>query len=349
MKKHNRSRPRKPNRITAEDVAREIGVSVMTVSRVLNKKANVAEGTREKVLHTAMRLGYVPNRIAQSLVTRKSFTIGVIVPEISHSFFPDVIRGIEEVVYTTRYNLLFIHSAEDQKREEAAIQTLEENQVDGILISMAQTVKKYTIYRRVVESGKHIVFYDRCARRLGMSCVSIDDIETARQLTGHLIQHGYKEIAHLSGSLKVSIGRDRLKGYQKALIEHNIAMNDELIVESGFHEMGGYNAMKVLLESSKKKIPRAVLAVNDPAAFGAMQAILDMGYRIPEDIAIVGFSNDVRSAFAPTPLTTVNQQPYDIGRKAAQKLLRHIDNPDEPVEHIIVNTEHIIRRSCGCP
>ncbi len=349
MKKSNWSRPVKPKRITAEDVAQELGVSVMTVSRVLNKKANVADGTREKVLHTAMRLGYIPNRIAQSLVTRKSFTIGVIVPEISHSFFPDVIRGIEEVVYHTRYNLLFIHSAEDQKREEAAIQTLEENQVDGILISMAQTVKKYTLYRRVAENGKPIVFYDRYARRLGISCVSINDIETARQLTGHLIQHGYKRIAHLSGSQKVSIGRDRLKGYQKALIEHSVPVTDDLIVESGFHEMGGYNAMKVLLEMPKKKIPRAVVAVNDPAAFGAMQAINEMRYRIPEDIAIVGFSNDIRSEFAPTPLTTVNQQPYEIGRKAAQKLLRHIENPDEPVEHIIVNTEHIIRHSCGCP
>ncbi len=348
MKKEHKKYSGRPGRVTATDVAKELGISVMTVSRVLNKKPNVADDTREKVMQTAMRLGYIPNRIARSLVTRKSYTIGVIVPEITHSFFPDVIRGIEEVVYNTGYNLLFIHSAEDESREKKAIQTLEENQVDGILLSMAQTVKKYSFYRKLIENRKPLVFFDRCAKRLGASCVGINDVEMARHMTEHMIHHGYKRIAHLQGSKNVSIGRDRLLGFRKALEENNLTVNEDLIIESDFHEKGGYSAMISLLELPKKMLPRAVVAVNDPAAFGAMQAILEKGYRIPEDIAVVGFSDDVRAPFTPTPLTTVNQRPYDVGCKAAQKLLRHIDNPNERVEYLMIKTEPIIRRSCGC-
>jgi DNA-binding LacI/PurR family transcriptional regulator len=348
MKKSNKQNPRLQKRVTVEDVARELGVSAMTVSRVLNKKPNVDDKTREKVKQTATRLGYIPNHIARSLVTNKTYTIGVIVPEITHSFFPDVIRGIEEVVYNTGYHLLFIHSAENIKREESAIQTLEANRVDGILISMAQSVKNYSFYRKVIQTGRPIIFFDRCAKRLGTSSVSIDDVESAKQITNHLINHRYKTLAHLSGSETVSIGRDRFLGFKNALAEHGIPLREELVVESGFHEEGGYTAMMSLLRKPKNKIPRAVVAVNDPAAFGAMQAIFEEGYRIPEDIAIVGFSNDIRSAFTQTPLTTINQLPYEVGRKAAEKLLKHIENPDEPVEHIIIKTEQIIRRSCGC-
>jgi DNA-binding LacI/PurR family transcriptional regulator len=348
MKTKSKLRSGIPKRLTAQDVARELGVSTMTVSRVLNKKPNVEESTRKRVLKTALRLGYIPNHIARSLVTRKTYTIGVIVPEITHSFFPDVIRGIEEVVYKTGYHLMFVHSAENVQREEEAIRMLEAKQVDGILISMAQSVKDYSCYRRIIKTGRPIIFFDRCARRLGTSTIGIDDVESSRLMTNHLIEHGYRRIAHLSGSIHVSIGRDRLTGFRKALAEHNIPFPDKWLIESGYHEVGGYKAMMSVLEMSPRNIPRAVVAVNDPAAFGAMQAIAEKGYRIPEDIAIVGFSNDVRSPFTSTPLTTVNQLPYDVGRKAAEKLLKHIDNPLEPIEHIVIKTEQIIRRSCGC-
>jgi DNA-binding LacI/PurR family transcriptional regulator len=347
-RKKKRINSKLPGRVTVKDVAQELNISTMTVSRVLNKKPNVSEETREKVLQTALRLGYIPNHIARSLVTRKTFTIGVIVPEITHSFFPDVIRGIEEAVYKTGYNLLFIHSAEDSTREEEAIQTLASKQVDGILISTAQTVKDFTLYRRMIESGKPLIFFDRYVKRLGTSCVGIDDVDMAQRMTEHLIGHGYRRIAHLSGPKTVSIGRDRLRGYMKALAGASIPAPGELIVESGFHEQGGYRAMLSLLENSAVEIPRAVVAVNDPAAFGAMQAIVEKGYRIPDDIAVVGFSDDIRAPYASTPLTTVNQLPYEVGKKAAEKLLKHIDNPDEPVENLFIKTEQVIRRSCGC-
>ncbi|NOX38268.1 MAG: LacI family transcriptional regulator [Calditrichaeota bacterium] len=335
-------------RVTLKQIAQEVGVSVMTVSRALNNHSNVDERTRQRILETARRLGYTPNHIAKSLVLKKTFTIGVVVPEITHSFFPEVIRGIEEVAYDAGYQLILTHSAEDFERELKAIQTLEAKRVDGILISTAQTVADYEGYRRLIDMNYPIVFYDRCVEGIGASCVSINDEESAEAITQHLLAHGYKEIAHLCGPQKVSIGRSRLAGFRKALQRAQVPVREEWIVESGFHEEGGYRAMKRLLEQSGNGYPRAVVAVNDPAAFGAMQAIQEAGLRIPEDIAIVGFSDDIRAALMPAPLTTVRQPAYEVGRRAARKLIDIIEEKNTAVEEIVVQTEIVVRRSCGC-
>jgi DNA-binding LacI/PurR family transcriptional regulator len=335
-------------RITARDVAAELGISVMTVSRALNNQHNVDERTRKRVIDAAIRLGYSPDHIAKSLVLRKTHTIGVVVPEITHSFFPEAIQGIEEVTYRLGYNLILMHSAEDAKRERDAIRTLESKRVDGMLISMAQTVEDYKIYRHLIQVGLPVVFFDRCVRGIGASCVSIDDAESAQRITEHLLGHGYTRVAHLSGPERVSIGAARKAGYRKALQLRGIPYRESLVVESGFHEQGGYEAMSKLLSLPEHERPRAVVAVNDPAAFGAMSAIRERKLRIPEDIAIVGFSDDIRAELMATPLTTVRQPAYEVGRKAAQKLLERVEGSSKGVEEITVNAQTVIRRSCGC-
>lgn len=335
-------------RVTVEEVARQVGLSAMTVSRVLNNHPNVSDKTRKRVLETSRRLGYTPNQIAKSLVLRKTHTIGVVVPEITHSFFPEAIRGIEEVTYRLGYHLILTHSAEDAQREEDAIRTLEAKRVDGILISMAQTVGDFRMYKQLVRQGVQVVFFDRCVPGIGASCVGIDDEESARRITEHLVGHGYRRIAHLSGPTRVSIGAARLRGFRKALRENNVPLHDDLIVESGFHEGGGYEAMRRLLDLPSDRRPRAVVAINDPAAYGAMKAIWERGLRIPEDIAIVGFSDDIRSELMPTPLTTIRQPAYDVGRRAAQQLFSEIEGTSEPADQITVKAELVIRRSCGC-
>lgn len=335
-------------RVTAKEVANKLRLSTMTVSRVMNNRANVDEETRRKVLGTAQELGYSPNHIAKSLVLRKTNTIGVVVPEITHSFFPEAIRGIEGVTYAAGYHLILTHSAEDAKRETDAILTLESKRVDGILISTAQSVEDYGLYRQVIRLGVPVVFFDRCVHGIGASCVTINDEESARQITEHLINHGYRRIALLSGPQKVSIGRARLNGFKRALTDRNIPCDDELIVEAGFQESNGYTAMKKLLALPKSRWPRAVVAVNDPAAFGAIKAIQEHGLRIPEDVAIVGFSDDIRAELMPTPLTTVRQPAYEVGKRAAQKLIAIVEGKSPNIEEIIVRTEQVIRHSCGC-
>ncbi len=335
-------------RVTAKEVAAKLGLSMMTVSRVMNNRADVDEDTRRKVLETAQKLGYIPNHIAQSLVLRKTNTIGVVVPEITHSFFPEAIRGIEGVTYAAGYHLILTHSAEDAKRETDAILTLASKRVDGILISTAQSVEDYGLYKRVIRLGVPVVFFDRCVHGIGASCVTIDDEESARRITEHLINHGYRRIAHLSGPHEQSIASARLNGFKRALADRNIPCYHELVVEAGFQESNGYTAMRKLLALPKSRWPRAVVAVNDPAAFGAIRAIQEHGLKIPEDVAIVGFSDDIRAELMPTPLTTVRQPAYEVGKRAAQKLIAIVEERPPNIEEIIVGTVDVIRQSCGC-
>lgn len=335
-------------RVTARDVAGKLGLSTMTVSRALNRRPNVDEETRELVLRTARKLGYSPNDIAKSLARNKTDTIGVVVPEISHSFFPEAIRGIEEVTYEAGYHLILTHSAEIALRERDAIQTLESKRVDGILISTAQDITDSLVYEKIIQVGVPVVFFDRCIRGIGATCVSIDDEESSYALTGHLLDHGYRRIGHLAGPQKISVGRERLIGFKRALADRGVPVDETLIVESGFGESGGYAAMNRILDLPTDRRPQAVVAVNDPAAFGAMEAILERGFTIPGDIAIVGFSDDIRAPLMPVPLTTVRQPAYALGKLAAERLLAAIEGKSSGPEEVTVKAELILRDSCGC-
>lgn len=320
----------------------------MTVSRALNGRPNVEERTRQKVIEGAHKYGYTPDHIARSLTLRRTKTIGVLIPEISYSFFPEVIRGIDDAVYAAGYHLIFAHSAEDENRELDAITTLKSKRVDGLLISKAQTVTDNSAYSEAIRLGIPIVFFDRVVEGLGATCVSIDDEDCCSLVTEHLVGHGYKAIAHLSGPLNVSIGRGRRRGYQKALRHNNIKYRTELVVQSGLRESGGYRAMEMLLELPPRQRPDAVVAVNDPSAFGAMKAIKDHGLRIPQDIAIVGIADDLRSEIMFSPLTTIRQPAYKIGETAAAALISEIEGKEKSGRKIIVDTEIVLRKSCGC-
>jgi DNA-binding LacI/PurR family transcriptional regulator len=177
--------------------------------------------------------------------------------------------------------------------------------------------------------------------------VSVDDKAAAKKITQHLIDHGYTKIAHLKGAQGLSIGRRRLEGFREAMRENQIEVPDEWVVESGLQEQGGYNAMKKILDLPDEKQPRAVFAINDPAAFGAIEAIKEKGLQIPDDIAIVGFSDDIRAKLLPVPLTTVHQPAYKVGKEAVKKLLSIIEDKNESNENIEILTELMIRSSCG--
>ncbi|MEX0772751.1 MAG: LacI family DNA-binding transcriptional regulator [Balneolales bacterium] len=333
---------------TLKQIADELGLSAMTVSRAINNRSNVGKETRKRVLGAAKRLGYSPNHIARSLVSKKSFSIGVVIPEISHSFFPEVISGIEEVTYGKNYQLLLTQSAEDHEKEIKSIEMLRSKRVDGILVSCAQTTEDFSYYQEVIRSGLPFVFFDRCAEGIGASCVSVNDRQSSRGITQHLIDHGHKKIAHLMGPSKLSIGIERLEGFKEALRGSDLPINPKWIVESGFKEQGGYQAMEQILSLSPEDRPSALVAANDPVAIGAMEALAENGLSIPEDMAIVGFSDDIRSPLLPCPLTTVQQPGYQLGMKAAEKLMNVIDGKNGFIENIEVLTKNIYRASCGC-
>lgn len=335
--------------VTLKHIAEALGVSAMTVSRALNDRDNVDEKTKQRVREKAQSMGYTPNRVAKSLVSRKTHTLGVVIPEITHAFFPEVVRGIEEVAYKSDYQLFLTNANELFSREKEAIETLRSQRVDGLLISSSLTREDYSFYESIIEGGAKVVFFDRCIENIGASCVSVNDRESSKKITEHLIkEHGYTKIAHLSGPQKVSIGKERLFGYKDALNAHNLTINEKWILQAGFKEETGYEAMITLLERGGDNHPEAVVAVNDPTAIGAIKAIKEYGLTIPDDIAIVGFTDDIRSSLLDVPLTTVHQPAYQMGEEAAKKLISFIEEDDGTVEKIEIPTSLKIRSSCGC-
>lgn len=335
--------------VTLKHIAEALGVSAMTVSRALNNRSNVDEKTRERVLEKAQSMGYTPNHVAKSLVSSKTYTIGVVIPEITHAFFPEVVRGIEEVTNASDYQLFLTNANEQFEREKRAIRALQSKRVDGILISSSQTVDDYSFYKEIINTKTKVVFFDRCIENVGASCVSVNDRASSKNITEHLItEHQYTKIAHLSGPQKVSVGQERYQGYLDALRKHNLPIEDKWIASGGFQEEAGYEGMKKILALPREEYPEALVAINDPVAIGAIKAIKEHRLIIPDDIAVTGFTDDIRAPLLDVPLTTVHQPAYKVGKRAAQKLIKTIDDPDEPAENIEVLTTLKIRQSCGC-
>lgn len=335
--------------ITLKEVAAVLGVSTMTVSRAINNRPNVDAKTRQDILDMAKKMGYTPNHVAKSLVSSRTYTIGVVIPEISHSFFPDVVHGIEEATKDNTYQLFLTNTSESFETERQSIDALRSKRVDGILVSSSLKDQDTSYYKMIIQSGLPLVFFDRCVYDIGASCIGVNDRDASKSITEHLISiHGHGHIGFISGSKKVSIAKDRYDGYVDAMTAHSREIHPYCVVEHGFNEKSGFEAMNMLLALPADKRPRAVVAVNDPVAIGAMDAIRKAGLRVPDDIAIVGFTNDIRAELMYSPLTTVHQPAHEIGRQAATKLIRTIENKDEPVEQMFLDTSIVIRKSCGC-
>jgi DNA-binding LacI/PurR family transcriptional regulator len=333
--------------VTLKEVAAALGLSTMTVSRALNDRPNVNPKTKKRIQEVATKMGYTPNHVAKSLVSNRTYTIGVVIPEIGHAFFPEVVRGIDEISSEANYQIFLTNSSEDFEKEKRSIEALRAKRVDGILVSTSIKSTDFSFFENLRNTGIKIVFFDRCIHNLGISCIGVNDRVASRQITEHLIKNGYKKIAYLSGPPEVTIGRERLAGFREALSSAGIEINENRIVETGLTEIDGKEAMQKLLALPEEERPDAVATVNDPSALGAIEAIKEYGLSIPDDIAIVGFTNEVRASIIDPPLTTINQPAYDVGKKAADKLLRTIENENEPVENVELVANLVVRKSCG--
>ncbi len=335
----------KKSNITLADIAESLQISPSTVSRALSNHPDISAETKEKVANLAKELNYFPNSIAQSLQKKSTKTIGVIVPEIKHHFFSSVISGIEDVAYTEGYTIMVCQSNESHEREVINTKALMSNRVAGILVSASQTIENSDHFRMLQKQGIPLVLFDRIYEDIGVSQVVVDDFNGAFKAVEHLIQSGYKKIAHLAGFKSLSIGYNRKQGYLAALNKYNIPIDEEMIVSGGFDEEDGAEGFEKLLEIGKQ--PDAIFGVNDPVIVGAYIKIKEKGLRIPEDIALVGFSDAPITMYLDPPITTVDQPGYEMGHKAVQILLEQIKNPLESYEAKteIVETELIIRGS----
>ena len=335
------------NRATILDIARKLGLSAMTVSRALNSRPEVRENTRKKVLRCAAALGYQPHRWARSLVTQRSSIIGVVIPDISHSYFSEITFGIEGVLDKAGYDILLCHSRGDAEREKEEINTLVGSRVDGFIIASEQPEKSPGPFAGLKEREIPFVLIDRFFPKYHFAAVRPDDRLAGRLATECLIELGHERIAHIQGP-PVSTASIRYRGYLDALKAARIAVNRDLIVAGNFDIESGRQAMKKLLELTPR--PTGVFAANDPMAIGAVYACRDAGLRVPDDVSIVGAGN-IEGAHHPNPfLTTLDWPREELGRTAATLLLAAINSPTrQPAAVKVFEPTLLIRQSTGRP
>ncbi|UII30767.1 LacI family transcriptional regulator [Fulvivirga ulvae] len=338
----------KNTQITIKDIAKELGISSSTVSRALKDHPNVSPETKKAVTDLAEKYNYQPNSIALSLRRSKSNTIGVIIPEIVHFFFSTVISGIEDIAYSAGYSVIVSQSNESYDREVMDTFALSKNRVDGILISMSRETTRYDHFETIHKRGLPIVFFDRVCDAINCSKVVVDDFDGAYQVTKHLIQQGYKRIAHLAGPESLILSKHRMDGYKKALKEHDMEFDESIILRgrAADNETLARELTTQLLNSDNP--PDAMFAINDRAALGVMKAAKEKGLRIPQDFAIAGFSNWEFTAMTDPAITTVDQPGFKMGQEAAKLLIREIEAEEDEIiepETRILKTDLIIRGS----
>ena len=317
---------------TMKRIAGELGVSITTVSKVLNNHADISAATRTRVLAKVEELGYQRNAVARSLSLRRTHTLGIVIPDLMHSFFVEIIAGIEPVASVRGYGLLLCSSSEDPRKERAELEMLRGRQVDGVVLASTHGSGNTEMLQQLARQGTAIVMIDRddypsvkCHR------VLTDDEQVGRLATAH-----GPAIVH---------AKRRERGWREALKARGIKPPDDWIVRGGFMESDGYRAMQRLL-AVRPRVD-AVFAANDPAAIGAMKAMWEAKLRVPDDIAVVGVGDIALGDLLRVPLTTVGWSRRDQGRHAAELLLNGIDRDEDPPQRVIVPPRLIVRESSG--
>jgi LacI family transcriptional regulator len=327
-------------------IADELGVSITTVSKVLNNRADIGHATRARVLAKVAELGYQPNAVARSLTLRRTHTLGIVIPDLMHSFFVEIVAGLETVASARGFGLLLCSSNEDPAKERDEIEMLRQRQVDGIVIASVNAAGNTDVLQRLAALGIGLVMIDRddhpavrCDR------VVTDDEKVGRLATSHLIEQGRRAVAHIAGPAIIHAKR-RAEGYHAALKAHGVRGHADWLARGGFMEADGYRAMKKLLALR----PRVdgVFAANDPAAIGAMKAIWEAGLRVPEDIAIVGAGDIAHGDLLRVALTTVSWSREDQGKRAAELILGRIESEaDDKFRRVVIPPQLVVRRSSG--
>ena len=330
--------------ITIKDIARELKISPSTVSRALKNHPDISKETRDAVNELARKMNYQPNAVALSLKQRRSNTIGVIIPEIVHYFFSSVISGIEDVAYDAGFNVIICQSNEKYDREVVNTRTLLASRVDGILVSISKETKQFEHFYNVKEKEVPLVFYDRVVPGFDADQVIIDDFEAAYRATKHLTEGGYRKIVHFAGPQNLLIGQNRRDGYLKAMNEAGITVRREWVVEADNFEKARLAALQLLEDRTEFD---GIFAVNDLTAVGAMQTIQKRGIKVPDQVAIVGFSDGRLSGITDPALTSVDQHGYEMGTVATELLLKRIlkEHHNYSFEKIILNANLIVRGS----
>ena len=327
--------------VTMQDIARGLNVSVVTVSKVLRNKGKISAATRKRVLRRAKELNYQTNWIARSLVTRRTFTIGLLLPDFTHPFFAEIAKAVAETVRPRGYHVIISYFEENPELERNEAESLLARQVDGLIMASAQSGA--AAFRHIQKRKVPFVLIDRPIPGVRASFVGVDNTAIGQLATTHLIERGCRRLAHLRGP-GIGIATGRMEGYRRALAIHGLRFCPGYIVEAGYQDHTGHEAMRQLLRA--QPIPDGVFCYNDPVAIGAIRAISEAGLKVPDDIAVVGAGNVHYSDFLAVPLTTVDQGTSEIGRRAADLLIERIaaKRAQRP-KKVLIEPRLVIRRS----
>jgi LacI family transcriptional regulator len=330
-----------PNRVTMADVAREAGVSAMTVSRVINNKDDVSPATRGRVLDIVERLGYRPSGIARSLATRRTGTLGLVVPDVANPFFSDVARGVEHVAYAEGYNVFLCNTEEDLQREESVLVSLEEKRVDGLVLCSSRLDDSEL--QAVLDRYSSVVLVNRNLQDKRISTVVVDDKAGGCLATQHLLHAGHREVGFLAGPPASRSGRQRLAGYRAALAAADVPDDPSWVRPCSPKVEGGQQTARQLLAANP--MLTALFCYNDLVAVGALHACAEMGRRVPDDVAVVGFDDIPLAALVNPPLTTCRVPRYELGAQAVRLLLNQIRSYPYDADHVVLRPELVIRAS----
>ncbi|APA00415.1 LacI family DNA-binding transcriptional regulator [Flavobacterium commune] len=329
---------------TIKDIAAVLGLTPSAVSKALNDHPRISEKTKVAVKEAAIQLDYQPNYLSSALRKGKSNLVGVIIPRVNSHFFSSVVENIEKVLNLNGYNIIMTQSNELYAKECQEIDTLLKIQVDGIIASMANETTDLEYYQKIKSKGTQLVLFDRGEEELNVDYVGIDDYKSSHLVIDHLVSQNCKRIAHIAGFKHIRIYKERIRGYKDALEKSGLAAPENWIIESNLRLEDGRRIMQQLLDSPER--PDAVYVAGDIAALGALQVLLENNIKVPEEIALIGFSDEPFTSLTQPSISTVNQHSDQIGKLAAEAFLERINNPKKKtINRIILEPELIIRQS----
>jgi len=327
------------------EIAKKVGVSHMTVSRAFNKPELVGRKTKEKIFKIANELNYRPSMVAISMRTKKTYYIGLILPDIINPFFPEIVRGVDDFARKSNYNVILVNTDNDYNIQNSSLNMFSNRRIDGIILSGIAGGKKDNIFiNEIISRNIPVVLIDRYIPELNSSYVITNNQKAAYDATSYLINLGHTKIGVISSPQKIKIFQDRLKGYKSALMNSNIKFNEDLIIEGEESIKSGYITTKALFNRSNKFT--ALFSMCDFMAFGAYQYCRKNNVSIPDDISIISIDDIYASALLTPPLTTMAQKKYDMGYIAAKILIDCIRKNKIPKKQVILEAQLIERLSC---
>ena len=328
--------------ITIKDIAKIAGVSYATVSRALNNHPEVSEKTKKKVIEIAKEYGYSPNEIARGLVKQITNTIGLLIPDISNPYFPEVAKGVEEAALKNDYHVFLCNTDWDSGKESDYIKTLKDKRVAGLIIAPT-SIETYATVEKL-DLNIPVVYIGSKSKKEDVNYVVVDNEKASFIATDYLISLGFSDIAFLGGNENTVANKERLQGYKKALSQHNLDRSVSILKGSSFNRESGFKAMSETI--AQGKVPSSMVCANDIIALGAIEALESNGYNVPGDVSVIGFDDIAYASLHKINLTTIAQPKYEIGSLAADIIFEKINERDSQGRQIVLDPTLIVRGTC---